>query len=520
MTIMTESRLRRTMLGLLAATLALTAFAVSPAQARRHRRTRRGREHHFSGYLPKEPIVRLDGRRLKPAEIDSIVVRLMRSAGVPGLGIALLHEGRVAYAGAYGWRDRDASLPMTERTEFCGASLTKGVVAVAAVQMDAAGTLPLDRPLTDVVPGLRSGSGPFGELAADPRDSLITPRLLLSHRSGLANLRGDEPDRLLRLHFTPGSRFAYSGEGFELLQAGMEAAAGESLQAVVAQRVFAPLGMWRSGLTWNPHFDDDVATGYDEDGRAVGTPRPRTADAAGSLSTTLSDYARLMAALLGGKVFQPRIVDVLLARQADIASAHEFPTLDSLDSPATRASGLGYALGWGLIRTPKGEAFFKEGHAVGFRHYAVGFRDSGDGLVVLCNSANGEAIFAPLLEQLLADTWTPVAWHGWPPPGSRVSRPALPPPAPSVALPSDALARYAGSYRFPPDITVVMRVKQGGLSMQENDEPAQDLLPESRADFRSASSSDHWTFESDSTGRVVAVVLHLGTRDVRLTRTD
>jgi CubicO group peptidase (beta-lactamase class C family) len=383
---------------LLLAALGCALLVPATAEARRHRRVRKPREHHFSGYLPSVPIVRLDGRKLSPSEVDTIVVRQMREANVPGLGIAIVHEGRVAYLKAYGLRDRDAGLPMSDRTVLPAGSLSATVVAITAVELADAGVLPLDRPLADSLPVLHADGGPFAGLGADPRARAITPRLLLSHRSGLAG----DPGGPWKMQDAPGARFAWEQGDEVLLQAAMEGANGDSLGPMVERRVFGPLGMWRSSLQWNPHFEDDAATGYDAQGHAVPIAKPAVPDAAGSLCTTLADYSRILAELLGNSILPPRVVDTLLTRQVDVP-------------PATGAvaAGPGYALGWGLVRTPRGEAFFADGRGPGVRHWAVGFRGQRDGLLVMSNAESAERILGALSEQLLGDAWTPVAGRDW-----------------------------------------------------------------------------------------------------------
>jgi CubicO group peptidase (beta-lactamase class C family) len=66
--------------------------------------------------------------------------------------------------------------------------------------------------------------------------------MLLSHTSGFANFRWLEDDRKLRIHFEPGSRFAYSGEGIDLLQLVVETITKKPLDELMQERVFQPLG--------------------------------------------------------------------------------------------------------------------------------------------------------------------------------------------------------------------------------------------------------------------------------------
>src|SRR5215213_1478669 len=152
---------------------------------------------------------------------DSIGVRLrslIDSAGVPGMSIAFLHNGTVAWTRGFGVRSVQDSAPVDENTVFEAASLSKPVVAYAALKLVDAGLLNLDRPLREYID--------IPELT-DQRANRITTRMVLSHTTGLQNERiNGEP---LALAFNPGEKFSYSGEGFRLLQRVLESITRESL---------------------------------------------------------------------------------------------------------------------------------------------------------------------------------------------------------------------------------------------------------------------------------------------------
>src|SRR2546425_7286304 len=105
----------------------------------------------------------------------------------------------------------------------------------------------------------------------------------------------------------------------------------------------------------------------------------------------------------------------MLSPQIRITSKHQFPTLATDTAEENDAIRLSYGLGWGLYSTPYGQAFFKEGHDEGWRHYTVMFEKPGIGIVVMTNSSNGEGIYKELLETLLRNTFTPIAWEGFTP---------------------------------------------------------------------------------------------------------
>jgi len=138
-------------------------------------------------------------------------------------------------------------------------------------------------------------------------------------------------------------------------------------------------------------------------------------EAAGSMQTTLRDYATFLSAVMRGKVLDAKSGAEMLRPQMAIHSAHEFPSLDAETTTANDAIHLSYGLGWGLYGSPYGRAAFKEGHDEGWRHLALCFDERGTGILIMTNSSNGEGIFKPLLDALLGPTDFPFAWERYTP---------------------------------------------------------------------------------------------------------
>jgi CubicO group peptidase (beta-lactamase class C family) len=360
-------------------------------------------------------VKRLDGSTITTAEIDRTVERLMRAAEVPGAGIAVFHEGKVAYLKVYGRRDQEKNLPLTENSVMTAASLTKVAFACMVMQLVEEGVLDLDKPVYQYLPKSLPEYPFYRDLAADPRYKKITARMLLSHTSGLPNFRWLNEDRKLNINFEPGSRFAYSGEGIELLQFVVETVTKKPLEELMSERIFQPFGMSRSSMVWQSRFESDYANSYDEYGRSLGPERRPRADAAGSMQTTVSDFARFMVAVMQGQGMRKQTRELMLSPQIQISSKHEFPTLSSETTEENKPIRLSYGLGWGLYWTPYGKAFFKEGHDEGWRHYTVCFDQSKTGLLIMTNSSNGEGIYKELLETLLRNPFTPIEWEGFTP---------------------------------------------------------------------------------------------------------
>lgn len=467
----------------------------------------------------QKEVKRLDGSSITPNEIDETVTRLMKAAEVTGVGLAVFNEDKVAYLKAFGVRDKEKNLPLTVDSVMSAASFTKVGFAYLVMQLVDRGTLDLDKPVYQYLPKPLPEYPLYRDLANDPRYKRITARMLLSHTSGLPNWRAFEDDRKLKVHFEPGSSYAYSGEGIDLLQLVVETITKKPLEELMQEHVFQPLGMTRTSMVWQDRFESDYANGYDEYGRSLGPEKRKNADAAGSMETTIRDFARFIQAVMMGKGLSKPMREQMLSPQIQILSKHEFPTFENETTDENKPIRLSYGLGWGLYWTPYGKAFFKEGHDVGWRNYTVCFDKQGTGIVIMTNSGNGEGIYKELLESLLRNTFTPIVWEGFTPYDQ------LPPRAPlkqhtEVHVDPEVLERYVGRYGEPPNLILTVRREGDHLSVQENDEPKQEAFPESERDFFSKVADDVLTFEMDGQGHATRMILHTGGRDIPIKRID
>ena len=465
-------------------------------------------------------VKRLDGSQITPAEIDATVTRLMPAAEVTGAGIAIFNDGKIAYLKAYGVRDKDKTLPLTEDSVMTAASWSKVAFAYMVMQLVNEKLLDLDKPVYQYFPKPLPDYPKYADLAGDNRYKRITARMLLSHTSGFPNWRYINDDRKLNINFDPGTRYAYSGEGIDLLQLVVETVTGRPLEELMQERIFKPFGMTRSSMVWQPQFESDYANGYDEYGRSMGPEQRKIADAAGSMQTTPRDFARFLVAVMQGERLSKQTRELMLSPQVQILSKHQFPTMENETTDENKAIRLSYGLGWGLYWSPYGEAFFKEGHDEGWRNYAVCFDKSKNGMMIMTNSSNGEGIFKELLETLLKDTFTPIEWEGYTPYDKLPPREPLKKPK-EVAVDPKLLDGYVGRYSIPPDIVLtITRGKGDHLVVQENDETPQDLAPENDHEFFSTSADDEYTFNVDSHGRAFEMVLHTGGRDIPIKRIE
>jgi CubicO group peptidase (beta-lactamase class C family) len=367
---------------------------------------------------PAEPapaIRRLDGTTITPVQIEATIDRLMAAARVPGLAVAIVNDGRVAYVAARGWRDVESHAPMTVDTALVGASFTKPAFAMMVMDLVNEGRLDLDRPIEQYLGNAIAEHEDYTDLAGDDRQHKITARMLLSHTSGLPNWRRFNDDKKLDIKFEPGTRYSYSGEGIVLLQQVVYKITGQSTTDRMADRVFGRFGMPRTSMVWRPDFEADHATAYDPDGKPYPPSRRDSPDAAGSMTTTVRDWSALLAGLLRGEVLAPAARAEMLRPQIRIYSEHQFPVGSAEVSHTNDEIRLSYGLGWGVFFTPYGRAYFKEGHDDGMQHYCVSFEGPRTAIVLMTNSDNGESIFKELLAELIGDRFSPTAWDNYVP---------------------------------------------------------------------------------------------------------
>jgi CubicO group peptidase (beta-lactamase class C family) len=308
--------------------------------------------------------------------MDSLIPVLMTQARIPGLSVALIWDGSVAWEKGYGVRERGKNEPVDTRTVFEAASLTKPFFAALAMSLVASGTLDLERPLVEYLPkdSIERGMGHSFDYPGFRFDWMkrITPRMALSHSSGLPHGQRGTPYPIL---FEPGTRFSYSADGYYVLQKAVEGLLGESLGETMRKRVFQPLGMDRSSMVWDDRFAGNAAVGHGILQISNGSVRKHTeANAAASLYTTAGDYARFVAALMNGSFPGAPPLGLMFTPQ--------IPVADSVF----------WSLGFGIERTSSGPAFFQWGDYGIFRNYIVALRGEKRALVYLTNSFYGLSI--------------------------------------------------------------------------------------------------------------------------------
>lgn len=326
------------------------------------------------------------------ATIERLTPLLMTELHVPGVSMALVRDRKVAWTRSWGVADVRTGTPVTSETLFEAASMTKPVFAVSVLKLVEQGRIDLDRPLSQVV---APPTVPFQQ-----ERLRITPRMVLSHTSGLPNWRkgGEERDGPLPVLFAPGSKFGYSGEAIYQLQRVVEKVTGEPIEEYTRRTLFTPLGMTGTSYVWTAELDSRLASGHEADGTFLARARYAHANAAYSLVTTAPDYARFLVALLDPEGASPNGLS-----RASVSSMlrHEVrvDVRDPIERPGrARGTEVFWGLGWSLNATAGGDVVHHGGaNRTGFRCFAQFSPSRGTGLVILTNGLGGGELWTRLV---------------------------------------------------------------------------------------------------------------------------
>ena len=334
------------------------------------------------------------------AQLGRRVPGLMEEAGVAGVQVALVRDAAVAWTGAFGLANADTKAPVTGDSVFEAASLSKPVFAYAVLKLADAGRINLDAPLVSYLPG------PY-DVADDARIEQITARHVLSHRSGFPNWRSQRGP--LPMHFAPGERFSYSGEGYVYLAAVVERITGETLEAFMKRTVFDPLSMTASSYVWQARYDALKVYSHDLFGRPTGRGRPWRANAAASLHTTARDYARFVAAIVTGQGLKPSTAQQMGTPQS--RPDESGPNTVSNRPTGRPAASLAWGLGWGLEQDAGGWLLWHWGDNGDTKAFVVASPERREGFVLFANSRAGLSILEPVLDEVGAARMAPaLAW--------------------------------------------------------------------------------------------------------------
>ena len=287
-------------------------------------------------------------REIHAGEIDAVIDPLRQAARIPGAAIAIVAGGETIFARGYGYRDREARLPMDVDTVYPIASTTKAMNATLIGMLVDEGKLAWDAPVQNYLPGFRL-SDPWTSAQVTLRD-LITMRTGLPRHDWLwkANPigRAELIRRLASLELSAGLRERFQYNNLTVTAAGhvLEVVTGQSWEELARQRLFEPLRMTSTGFA--PPPGGNVTLSYHENARRELLPSRRlasevTAPSGGAVHSTVKDMARWMTFNLAGGVDGNRS----LISTASLAEIHAPQVVVGAD-PSGPTSEARYAMGW------------------------------------------------------------------------------------------------------------------------------------------------------------------------------
>lgn len=388
------------------------------------------------------------------------LARKMAEMHVPGVSIAVIHGGRIAWAKGYGVT-REGGAAVTPDTLFQAGSVSKPVAAVGALRLVEAGKLGLD---TNVNDKLRHWKVPAnGFTARHP----VTLRELLSHTAGtnvhgfpgyastsampttLQVLDGQPPANTpaIRVIAEPGRQWAYSGGGYTIAQQLVVDVTGTPFADWMQAHMLESAGMAHSSFAQPLPTDrlQHAAMPHEADGSPVpGGPHRYPAMAAAGLWTTPSDLARYL-------------IDIQHALSGNSGGLLSPAMARRMLEPVKPSHSMGFEVGG----SDGARYFAKGGDTEGYGAFIVAYGPHGDGAAVMANGAAGPALAEDVVRSIAAA-------YDWPDFRSKVKT--------AVPLDEATLAHYAGTYTFSEGRRFIVAVDHDHLAISSPGEPTGDRL--------------------------------------------
>lgn len=331
-------------------------------------------------------------------EIHRLGLEFTRKNNVPGLAVAVIQNGKVAWIQCIGYADVASKKPITTQTIFNIGSISKVLSAWGFMQLTEKGLVKLDDPINQSLSRWNLPQSPYDV-------SKVTLRRVLSHTAGLSvhgyggseqgtklltleeslNGKTKRNGESVRLISEPGTAWDYSGGGYTLAQLLLEEVTKEEFAEYMKKNVFQPLGLIHTNYEWTEEMMTSSATAYDTSGNPIKN-RIFTEQAAAGLQTTVSDLAHFAELSITidsrqlNKVLRPETIQLMEKPVLPFSTEGE--------------SGLGY-------RFMNYEDFRTIGHTgenIGWSAAMFLHLPTKSGIVMLCNGSNGDHVWFPIYQ--------------------------------------------------------------------------------------------------------------------------
>jgi len=322
-------------------------------------------------------ILSYNHQELETENLTDNLDQLLKDNKIPTLGLGVIKDGKLTQVNVYGDYNTNKTAPYNSL--FNVASLTKPVTAMTVLRLISLGKWNLDEPL------YKYYTDP--DLAKDERHKKLTTRMVLSHQTGFPNWRWLDKNNKLSFHFDPGTKYQYSGEGFEYLRKAIERRFNKNLEELAQEYVFKPLEMNDTSYIWNEKKDAErIVTGYDKTGMFYEIVKNKSANAADDLVTSVEDYGKFLVAVLNNQLLSPTIFESMKRKQVETKKNKYF--------------GLGfeiYDLGNNEIALSHG------GSDKGVNTIAFMLPKTKEGLIIFTNVDEGYKIYESLIKKYLGE---------------------------------------------------------------------------------------------------------------------
>lgn len=309
--------------------------------------------------------------------VSDPIEQLLKDHKIPALGLGIIEKGKLSRIQVYGTLDGKTTAPYNSL--FNVASLTKPVTAMTVLRLASLGKWNLDEPLDAywIDP----------DIAKDPRHKKLTARIILSHQTGFPNWRWQKKDRRLRFESDPGSKYGYSGEGYEYLRKAVENKFHKDLETLAGAFIFKPLGMDDTSYIWNEKkHAGRMVTGYDRNRQPYETVKNTRANAADDLVTSVADYSTFLIAVMNNSLLSETVFREMMTPQVQTKKNKYF------------------GLGFEIYDLGNGETALSHGGTdKGVNTLAVLLPGTGKGLVIFTNVDDGYTIYEPLITYYLGE---------------------------------------------------------------------------------------------------------------------
>ena len=304
------------------------------------------------------------------------IEQLLKENNVPALGLGIIENGKLTKVEVYGTLDKQTTAPYN--TIFKVASLTKPIVAVTTLKLIDQGLLKLDEPLYKywIDPDIKN----------DKRYKKLTPKIILTHQTGFPNWRYLTESNKLAFQFDPGTKYQYSGEGFEYLRIAIENKLGKSIEELANKLLFDPLEMSDTYFWWDTEMDETrYAQNFDEKGKKIESAKYYEANAAANLLTTVEDYGKFLEYIINGAELSESLYQEMLKPQVKLRK-NDF-----------------FGLGWEILTDFSGDEFalIHTGKDPGVSTLAIWFPKSKNGYLIFLNGDHVDNIYKELVTKRL-----------------------------------------------------------------------------------------------------------------------